>query len=243
MNPVPDTPLWELSTRWSLIVRAHSGGPEAREALAELLPRYCTAVYGYLRAAVRDEGTVEEVCQEFAYRFVRGDFRHARPENGRFRDYVRASVRHLVGEYRKRAERGEKLVTFDSRVLAAAPAADPDAEFRERWRKELLNRTWSVLRYEGGGDPPTPYDVLRRKADEPALRSADLAADLAARFGRPVSAANARQMLRRARARFAALLRIEVAASIPTTDPAEVDAELAELGLLTYCPPPGTDAG
>lgn len=120
---------------------------------------------------------------------------------------------------------------------AAEDAPDPDAGFREQWRRELLNRTWAGLRRDCGGDPPTLYDVLRRKADAPDRTSTQLADELTTGYGRPVTAANARQMLRRARVRFAELLRIEVAASVPTTEPAEVDAELADLGLLVYCAP------
>lgn len=236
MTPHDNPRLSDLTTRWTLIVRAHAGGADARDAQAELLPRYCAAVYRFLCGVIPDPAAVEELCQEFALRFVRGDFRHARPGNGRFRDYVRVAVVHLAGEYRRRNRGPEVPVVFDSRVAAAAPAADPDAAFREPWRRELLNRTWAALRAECAGDPPTLYDVLRRKADGPGVASAALAEDLSARHGRRISAANVRQMLHRVRERFAVLLRTEVAESVPTTGPAVVDAELAELGLLVYCP-------
>jgi hypothetical protein len=77
----------------------------------------------------------------------------------------------------------------------------------------------------------------------PELPSARLAKDLSRDYDRPINAANVRQMLHRARVRFSELLRVEVAESIPTTDPAEVDAELAELGLFIYCSTPRSDAG
>jgi len=48
-----------------------------------------------------------------------------------------------------------------------------------------------------------------------------------------------RQTPCRARARCVEPLRAEVAASVPTDDPAEVDADLADLGLLVYCAPAG----
>lgn len=231
--PPDDPQLRDLSTRWSLLVRALAG---EREAQAELLPRYCAAVFRHLLTQIRDESAVEELCQEFAYRFVRGDFRHARPERGRFRDYVAVSLHHLVGEYRRRIAKVEKQATFDSRTLAAEEA-DPAAAFRDQWKRELLNRTWSALRQECDGEPPTLYDVLRRKADAPEMPSARLAEELSHAVGRTISTVNARQMLHRSRVRFAELLREEVAISIATQDRLEVDAELAELGLLVYFAP------
>src|SRR5207302_10705945 len=78
----------QLQTRWTLLARAQPGEAHAREAAAELLPRYCAAIYTYVLGALGDETAADEECQDFALRFIRGDFRHARPERGRFRDYV-----------------------------------------------------------------------------------------------------------------------------------------------------------
>ena len=83
------------------------------------------------------------------------------------------------------------------------------------------------------------HEVLRLKSDDPTRTSDVLAAELTRRHGRAFTAEGVRQTLHRARARFVELLRAEVAASVPTDDPAEVDAELAELGLLVYCSPAG----
>jgi DNA-directed RNA polymerase specialized sigma24 family protein len=238
MEPAADPRLGNLSTHWTLIARAHAAGDGATNAQAAVLPRYCAAVYRHVLAKIGDADAAEDVCQEFAYRFVRGDFRHARPEKGRFRDYVAVAVKHLVGEFHRRKANEEKLLAFDSRTLAAAVASeDSEAAFRDQWRRELLNRAWAALRSECTGEPPTPYDVLRRKADEPSIPSAKLAEEFSARTGRAITAANARQLLHRARERFAAFLRMEVKESIPSTDPTDTDAELAELGLLVYVMP------
>ncbi len=238
MSDEADPRLSQLTTRWTLLLRAHSGGEGGRDALAELLPRYCAAVYRYLLALTRDEAAAEELCQEFAYRFVRGEFRHADPRKGRFRDYVKVSAVHLVGEYRRRAPRAEKLVPFDSRLTAgAAGDADPDAEFRREWTTELLNRAWAALRRHADETGQLLYDALKLRAEDPARRSADIAAELAGRVGRSFTADAVRQLLHRAREKYAQFLWREVAESIPTADPGEVTAELAELGLLAYCEP------
>src|SRR4051812_10699254 len=82
--------LSQLSTCWTLVAQAHAGdaGVEAA-AQAALLQRYQSAVYRYLLGAVRDPDTADELFQEFALRFVRGDFRHADATRGRFRNYVK----------------------------------------------------------------------------------------------------------------------------------------------------------
>jgi DNA-directed RNA polymerase specialized sigma24 family protein len=239
LSPDDEARLSQLSTRWTLLVRAQQRDDPAaaRDAQSKLLPRYCAAVYRYVHGVVRDAAAAEELCQEFAFRFVRGDFRHARPEKGRFRDYVKTALFHLVGEYRRKQQAGGKLLPFDSRVFVKTPIPDDlDAEFRESWKRELLNRTWAELKRACGDGPgPTLYDALRRKADDPASSSAHMAERIAAEFGRPVTAENVRQMIHRARVKFAELLRQEVGASLPSDDPVEIDGELAELGLLVYC--------
>jgi hypothetical protein len=99
----------------------------------------------------------------------------------------------------------------------------------------LLNRTWSALERDSAGRGQLLYEALRLKADDPARGAATVAELLAARHGKPVTADAARQMLHRAREKFAAFLRAEVAATLPPGDAAAVDEELAELGLLVYC--------
>ena len=79
------TGLEKLSTAWSLLRLAHEGGTaDARDAQALLLERYRRAVYRYLVGALKNESEAEDLFQEFAFRFVRGDFRNAAPEAGRF---------------------------------------------------------------------------------------------------------------------------------------------------------------
>ena len=66
---------------------------------------------------------------------------------------------------------------------------------------------------------------------------ADGAEELSRSLGRPVTDAAFRQMLHRAREKFADLLLAEVAFSLGTDAGDAVGQELAELGLLVYCRP------
>ena len=59
----PDSALLsQLTTQWSLLVQAHQGDAAAREAQAELLPRYCAAVYRYLRSVIGDPDSILCTC-------------------------------------------------------------------------------------------------------------------------------------------------------------------------------------
>jgi RNA polymerase sigma-70 factor (ECF subfamily) len=234
-----DPHLSQLTTRWTLLAQAHAADPTAAGAARdEFLPRYCAPIYRYLLSIAGDPDRAEELAQEFALRFVRGDFRHARPDRGRFRDYLKAALRHLVVEWDRRRP-AEETLPPDSRLplRTPAPERDDDAAFTESWRKDLLHRTWAGLEQDSAERGQQFYAALRLKADDPARTSATVAELLSAQAGRPVTAEAARQLLHRARDKFASLLRAEVAATLPTEAAAAVDDELADLGLLIYCRP------
>src|SRR5438132_629599 len=92
--------LSQISTQWSQVFEAHRDpADELAAARWTLLQRYSGAVYRYLLGAVRDPEVASELSQEFAFRFVRGDFRRADPERGRFRAYVKRALAHLVADH------------------------------------------------------------------------------------------------------------------------------------------------
>jgi hypothetical protein len=62
-----------------------------------------------------------------------------------------------------------------------------------------------------------------------------MAEQLAARLGKPVSATSMRQTLHRARDRFAELLLDEVVQTLGRSAEEDLEQELIELNLLTYC--------
>src|SRR5438128_326991 len=88
--------LSQIQTQWTLMFHAHQGQGSAATAAGQLLLRYYRAVYRYLLGTVREPAVAEELAQEFAVRFLRGDFQRANPESGRFRDFLKTALRHLA---------------------------------------------------------------------------------------------------------------------------------------------------
>ena len=171
-----DQRLSRITTLWTLHVRAHS--PDAAAAArGDLLYRYRAAAYRYMLAAVRDVDAADDLAQEFAVRFLRGDFRHADPGRGRFRDYLRTALRHLVTDHHRAKQR-------EPAPLAVEPAATPgdaDETFHTAWREELLERAWQGL----AAEQATGHAVLRLRVEEPD----DLRADGGAADGKARAAA------------------------------------------------------
>lgn len=227
--PSTDERLSHLSTWWTLLQRANSAGPDTvYDAQTQLVQRYSGAVYRYLLGAVRAEEPAKELFQEFALRFVRGDYRRADPDRGRFRDYLKTALSHLITDhYRGRSRQPGPLPAH----LAAGPPADDEASFLQSWRDELLNQSWKALAAANADY----HLVLSAQANEPGLSAAELAERVSPVLGRAVAPGNVRVLLHRARDKFAELLVAEVRHTLGDPDAETLRQELRDLGLLGYC--------
>jgi RNA polymerase sigma-70 factor (ECF subfamily) len=232
-----DRDLNQISTLWSLVTATRDGPTaEVSAAQQQLLLRYGKAVHRYLLGAVRDAELAEDLSQEFALRFVRGDLRGADPGRGRFRDYVKGVLFHLVADHHRQRQRAQPLPLPDPGEVPAAPAAtDAEAQFLESWRDELLTRAWEALARVQQQTGKPFHTALSLKADHPGLKSAQLAERLAAHLGKPVTAAGFRQTLHRARAKFEDFVIGEVVQTLDAPTLERLEQELLDLRLLDYC--------
>ena len=237
-NEAFDPRLSQISTEWTLVFQVHKGSPDQVPAAQEaLILRYAGAVHRYLLGAVRDPDLASELDQEFALRFLRGDFHRADPSSGRFRDFVKRSLRNMMINELKARARGPKSSRDLPEAAVDAIETDFDARFVESWRKDLMSRAWAAL-HDLQAKAGQPYHtVLRCRVEHPDLHSAELAALLSERLGREVTAGGVRQALLRAREKFVAFLLDEVKASLPSPTPDAVEDELIDLGLLEHCRP------
>jgi RNA polymerase sigma-70 factor (ECF subfamily) len=227
-----------ISTQWTKLFQARPDPGEAGiPAMQELVLHYYGAVYRYLLGTLRDPAAAEELTQEFAVRFLRGDFQRADPDRGRFRDFLKTALRHLALDHWRKQAAAPVPLDSPGQVAGGPPPStdDLDRTFLDKWREELLHRAWERLaKVEAEGGQPY-HTVLSTKAAHPRLSSAELAEHLRTRRGGPVTAPALRQLLHRAREHFAELLIQEVAWSLQTTEPERLAQELIDLHLLEYC--------
>jgi RNA polymerase sigma-70 factor (ECF subfamily) len=234
----PDQRLSQIGTLWSIVNRA--GGPEDEDVTAarqRLLQRYGGAVKRYLLGALRDAEVADELTQEFALRFMAGKYKGVDQERGRFRAFIKGVLAHLIADHFRRLKSQPRPQALNSEEVSDSHGdpADADPLFVENWRQALLARAWQALaEYEAETGQPF-HTVLRLRAHQPDLRSPQMAELVSSRLGKAVSAENFRQTLHRARDRFADLLLDEVAQTLGESVDDDLEQELIDLNLLTYC--------
>ncbi len=232
----PNHRLSQITTLWSMVLQANPGPEQAVPAAQEeLMRRYGGAVYRYLLRVVRDPDVADDLAQEFALRFLRGDFRRADPQHGRFRNFVKTAVLNLVADHHRRRKVRPGPLPEDVEPATPQPESpDLDRDFVESWRTELLTRAWEALEEMETQTGQPVHTVLRFRADHPDLNSSALAERLGGRLGRAVTGNWVRQVLFRARQKFTDVLLDDVAQSLPSADAQQLEDELSALGLLDY---------
>ncbi len=235
-----DLHISRIMTAWSMVREAHGDHTAVQSAQQRLLDRYGGAVRRYALSALRNEDAADEVFQEFALRFVRGDFGKADPERGRFRAFVKTVVYRLIVDYQRRAKKLGREGAMHSNVAepedSAATLGDDEA-FRTSWRDELLARCWQKLEADEKRSRKPYHTVLRYRVAHPELRSPELANGLSEELGKLINAGAVRVLLHRARELFAEILLDEVVESLADGSLDEAEQELIDLELHEYCRP------
>jgi RNA polymerase sigma-70 factor (ECF subfamily) len=222
------------TTNWSLIVRATGGSSsEARAALAGLCETYWPPVYALIRSRGLAPADAEDLTQSYFARFFEKDYlSDFRPEAGRFRAFLRASVSHFLSNEwdRERALKrggGQVRISLDAASaeerlrLEPVDRLTPEAIFERTWAAALLARCLDRLREEQkASGAQERFDRLKAflASDGSSADSAALARQLG------LSDSTLRVAVHRLRRRFAAVLREEVARTV--ADPTDVDGEI-----------------
>lgn len=239
MSDVLASRLSQIVTQWTLLREAHSGEEDAaRTAQSLLLDRYGSAVRRYLLGCTRQPELADELFQEFAVRLLQGGLRGASPEKGRFRHFIKGVLFHLLADHHERQKKqprqgGSHLPD----PTDSCQADNSDAEFLANWRADLLAKAWTLLENEEQRASQPWYTVLAFRRDHPDEPSEAMAATLSIQLDRPLTAAAVRQLLHRARERFADLLLDQVMHSLAHPALDVLYEELGELNLLHYCKP------
>lgn len=218
----PKSFLDQISTRWALV-----NDP------SQFVLRYAPAIRNYMGALIQNQHDAEEAAQDFLLRAVRRGFTHADPDRGRFRDYLKAAVRHAAfKQLRKR--QAVHLNDIDGLAIERA-TRQADQDWNADWQRCVLGRVWRTLeRHQEQHDGNLCHTVLRLAVDFPEEDSAKLAARAEALTGHPLRADAYRKQLSRARRLFAESLLEEIKQTLESPTPERIKEELIELGLMEY---------
>lgn len=192
-------------------------------------------MFRFLRTSLRDDDAALEMLQEFALKFVRGDFRNASPASGRFRSFLKTALANQMRDHRAKlaTRRKHEVASLDN--VAELDASEPP--FESCWSEELLSRAWTALLDHERSTGQPFYSVLRLRVthgDKTSLELADLLTHELS-LSPPMSDVSFRKSLQHAREKFAELLIADIASQFPAPTLEEVEAELIELNLLPYC--------
>jgi RNA polymerase sigma-70 factor (ECF subfamily) len=225
------------TTNWSVVLKARSeDAPAARGALGELCSAYWYPVYAMVRRYGHAAPDAEDLTQAYFTRFLEKEWvTELRPECGRFRSFLRVSVRNFLHNERVQASAAKRgggvpPVSLDGATaegryaLEPVEAATPETLFERAWAQEVLARALDRLKRESGeGEGAERFEGLKGylSGDEPVptLR------ELGETWG--IGESSVRSVLHRFRKRLGRLLWEEIAATV--ADPEEVDGELRHL--------------
>jgi hypothetical protein len=153
------------------------------------------------------------------------------PDRGRFRDYLKISVRNTALAMLRRKQEA----TVDPAVLESLTVTRADDAWNQEWQRVVLDKAWRLLeQHERTSPQGMHFTALKLAVEFPQETSEQLAARAAARLQRPVNAAAFRKQLSRARRHFARLIVEEVSQTLTSDVHRDLADELAELGLLPY---------
>jgi DNA-directed RNA polymerase specialized sigma24 family protein len=225
------------TTRWSVIAAARGSDPDAaRAALSTLCEAYWYPLYAFIRRWGADPDAARDLTQAFfASLLERRDIEHVRPERGRFRTFLLASVKHFLLNEATRdraAKRGGGVppipLAFDEAEgryqFEPADETTPETLYERRWELTVVERVIGSVqaRWQRGGHG-AEFDVLKA-----SLLGEGPPGGYAAAAGRLETSEGAVKVaVHRLRKAFRAELRAAIAETV--ADPAEVDEELKYL--------------
>lgn len=214
--------LFDISTRWSCV-----------KDINRFVLRYIEAMRHLLVLVVKDEDDARDVLQGFLIKVVERGFRSDVPRSGRFRDYLARSLRNAAMDHFRQAK-----PTQASETLLAQIESERDSHedlWKRSWTSCLIDRAWQKLEHHQYTQKGSlQHSVLRFAVDNPSLDSKQAAAKFAESQHVSVTPEAYRQQLSRARRKFAQLLTEEVRQTLEAPSAAELEEEIATLGLQSY---------
>ena len=238
----PETPLPKpveadcfAQTRWSMIVAATGGdSTRARQALEHLCATYWYPLYAFVRRQGHGAADAQDLTQEFFARLLEKNWLEAVDrEQGKFRSFLLAAMRHFLANEWDRANRlkrggGQAVLSLDAESAEARYALEPadrmsaDRIFERRWALTLLEQVLARMRREFlAAGREKLFEELKAALTGEKIPYAEIASRLNLNEGA------VRVAVHRLRVRYRDLIRAEIAETVAGEH--EVDAEVQHL--------------
>jgi RNA polymerase sigma factor (sigma-70 family) len=229
-----------LRTAWTKIVEAQQAGPDdtvRRHCLDYLAETYRDAVKMLVRTwGVRDENQADDLVQEYFTRFLEKDWLNQLDrDRGRFRAFLRVSVRHFLLNEKDKQRRRPSHVPIatehgdDDLRGAPEPAskeAGPEEAFNRAWARALMAK--AVANFEllcQERELSHYWSVFDRHVLRPDEFNQPSYSETAKALG--MTEEDVTRYLHRARNKFSNVVREMIRETVASED--EVDHELADL--------------
>jgi RNA polymerase sigma-70 factor (ECF subfamily) len=238
IEQMPDSnlPRQFLTTRWSLVLSAGQAiTQESQAALATLCELYWYPVYAFIRRTGHTADDSADLTQAFFARLLEKHFlKDVRPDRGRFRSFLLASVRHFLSnerDWQAAGKRGGGLVHFPLEFdfgerryqLEPSDGLTPDRVYDRRWALGVF--TTAMNRLAERHSSSDRRNLFLRLQPFLTGDASSAPAAIAAELG--MSDGALRVTLHRLRRQFGEVLKATIAETVASQD--EVEDELRYL--------------
>jgi RNA polymerase sigma-70 factor (ECF subfamily) len=225
------------TTHWSVVLAAAKHeSPQRQSALATLCRSYWYPLYAFVRRQGRNPQEAEDLTQEFFARLLgRNSLASVRPENGRFRSFLLASLKNFLANDWNRShaiKRGGEyeMVSWDNQsgedrcLREPSHDASPEKLFDRNWALTVIESVLGRLQKEyveaGKG---RLFDLIQSHLSEED--GGDTYAAMALKL--KLTEGAVKMAVARLRQNFRHRLRLEIAQTVG--DAGEIDEELRHL--------------
>ena len=226
-----------VTTSWTQVLAAReAASTESRQALEDLCHAYWYPLYALVRRQGWGADEARDLTQGyFAQLLEKGYLDDFDPSLGRFRVFLKTSVKHFLSKERDKAQTWKRggqaeIVSLDLEDGEGryrhepVDRLTPEEIYERRWALTILDRALDRLRGElVEADRASEFDALKGflTGEEPRQPYREVAASLS------MTEAAVKMSVHRLRQRFGALLRQEIAETVARPD--DVDDEVRHL--------------
>ncbi len=205
----------------------------AHDAQARLLTRYRGPILQYLRHEMPDVGDAETVFQDFAVHFLEGRFRGFDPGRGRFREYLKRSLRNLVRDHhRKRPPYIALPPDLSDPTTRDDPGRIERKAFSDFVRSDILHRAFASLDEAERAQPSSMLSTaLRLRIQDDSLTSADIASIITSRTGRRTTEESVRKAIYKSRQHLWTSIINQIRSTLENPTFNNIEQEVIDLGL------------